>query len=61
MKPLPSTASPKLRQSIEVEIERLIALLDATDGDSDLELDDLDPPGFIWGGGEDGGPSVSGC
>lgn len=52
---------PTMHQAIEAEIERLIALLDATDGDPDLEPDDLDPPGFIWGGGEDGGPALSGC
>jgi hypothetical protein len=55
-----STQSVTLRQSIEDEIERLIALLDSTDGDGDLEHDDLDPPGFIWGGGEAGGPAQSG-
>lgn len=52
---------PTTRQSIEDEIERLIALLDAADGDPDLEPGELDPPGFIWGGGEDGGTALSGC
>lgn len=61
MKPRPSTQSVTLRQSIEDEIERLIALLDAADGDPDLESDNLDPLGFIWGGSEDGGSALNGC
>lgn len=57
--PVLQAATP--RRAIEAEIERLIALLDAVDPDPDREPDNLDPSGFIWGGGEDGGPALSGC
>lgn len=57
----PPILNPTVRRSIEEEIERLIALLDAFDGDADTEEGDLDLPGFIWGGNEDGGPAHSGC
>ncbi|SFJ57378.1 hypothetical protein [Aerobium aerolatum] len=51
------------RHDIEDEIERLLSILDALDGDPDREDDstELDTPGFIWGGGEDGGPAHSGA
>ncbi len=51
------------RGDIENEIERLLSILDAMDGDPDVEDDsvELDLPGFIWGGGEDGGPAHSGA
>jgi hypothetical protein len=51
------------RHDIEDEIERLLSILDAMDGDANLEDDsaELDMPGFIWGGGEDGGPAHSGA
>ena len=62
------------RRDIEDQIERLLSILDAMDGDADLEADAdfepssdweddpsrLDAPGFIWGGGEGGGPAHSG-
>jgi hypothetical protein len=64
----PSALNPTTRRSIEDEIDRLIALLDAMDGDPDLEGDEreidpaeIDSPDFIWGGGESGGPAHSGC
>lgn len=51
------------RHDIENAIERLLSILDALDGDADLEDDsaELDLRGFIWGGGEDGGPAHSGA
>lgn len=62
MNAMAAILSPSVRRSIEDEIERLLSLLDALDGDADFEDDDnLDPPGFIWGGGEEGGPAHSGC
>lgn len=56
------------RRVIEETIDHLISLLDAMDGDPDFESDsdreddpsDRDYPGFLWGGGEDGGPAHSG-
>ncbi len=56
------------RQFIEEAIDHLISLLDAMDGDPDFESDsdreadpgDMDYPGFLWGGSEDGGPAHSG-
>lgn len=44
----PTILNPTVRRSIEEEIERLIALLDAFDGDADTEEGDLDLSGFIW-------------
>jgi hypothetical protein len=56
------------RRDIEDQIERLLSILDAMDGDADLEADadreddsaDYDSPGFVWGGSEEGGPAHSG-
>ena len=56
------------RRDIEDQIERLLSILDAWDGDADFEDDadreydsvDYDSPGFVWGGGEEGGPAHSG-
>ncbi|SFJ58255.1 hypothetical protein [Aerobium aerolatum] len=51
------------RHDIENAIERLLSILDTLDDDPDREDDpaELDLPGFIWGGGEDGGPAHSGA
>lgn len=59
--------SDEVRRAVEDEIERLLSILDAMDGDPDLEDTDreddyasIDHPGFIWGGSEDGGPAHKG-
>lgn len=52
------------RTGIAYTIQGLIDMLDVIDGDPDFEDADreddpaqFDLPGFIWGGGEDGGPA----
>lgn len=49
-------AAPRLRERLEAEIERLIALLDALDGDSDFEPANDDEPSFGWTYSFDGVP-----
>lgn len=64
MNALPDAAAylpltPALRARIEATIERLVALLDAIDGDPDLELMGDDEPSLGWTYHCDGGPNFS--
>lgn len=50
---------PRLRTRIEDAIERLIAMLDALDGDADFEPGNDDEPSFGWAYSFDGAPLTS--